>query len=390
MARQGKFGRTPRTAANLTNTVVSILRASIAQQDQNIVDAWQKGGLYKGQPVTDDMIIAYWQKRLDGLDPKDPLYDTYKNAVMQYQYAIESSKVETAYKMGTMTDQQVADFYLGWAKKVPQNSEFYRVLQRDAAQFIRAAQSKGAAAAKKAVEDDYQSQQNALDQNGSAPGRYGLYLLTMLAQHGSGGKGAVLGQTAVTGPDTIGKTTNLDELQLPSVDQLMALLGTVSVANVDLKPESEGGAGVSWVGSNTILFYDELGNPVTGADVVAQIRKYDPSFDGRLTLSYVNSLITKQKESLKEQIALAKSTGHIDDANKLTATLVATTEYGQQVAAWPVLQDYADLKEERPRRQHALARRQVGGHRPHPREDRQVGRRSAHRHRRPPPFPVEG
>ena len=69
------------------------------------MNAWKGGGLYKGAPVTDEMVIAHWNGRLAQLDPRDPLYDTYKTAVMQYTYAIEESKVRTLYEQGKMTDE---------------------------------------------------------------------------------------------------------------------------------------------------------------------------------------------------------------------------------------------------------------------------------------------
>ena len=215
------------------------------------MNAWKGGGLYKGAPVTDEMVIAHWNGRLAQLDPRDPLYDTYKTAVMQYTYAIEESKVRTLYEQGKMTDQEVADFYLNWSKKVPQNSEFFRTLQRDAAQFLRAAQAKGAAGAKQAAEDAYDTQQETLSKK-SDGGKYALYLLTMLGQSG-GGRASILGQTPVTGPNNILSTSNIDELQLPSVDALMSLVSMVTPLSVDTRPESEGGADPVWTPTSAVL-----------------------------------------------------------------------------------------------------------------------------------------
>ncbi len=335
MARQGRFGRLPRSAPSITNTIVAIEREMQAQDDRNIMDAWKNGGLYKGAPVTDDMVLGHWRDRLALISKKDPLYDTYSNAVMQYEYAIEESKITTAYSQGKIGEQAVADFYLNWAKKVPQDSEFYRTLQRDAAQYIRAVKAKSASSTRATSQSHYSAQQDAIDNNDVALGQYALYLVTMLAQHGSGGRGAVLGSTAVTGPGTILTTSNIGKLDLPGVDDVIALLKTVT-------PSEEG---VSYA-NPAVLFHDENGRPITGTDIVNALKAADPSFNGTFDLNYVTSLINRQKEGLKQQIELARKTGHIQDATSLTSKLTKVTEFGNQISAWPVMQQYADLKDE--------------------------------------------
>src|ERR1035437_6037110 len=137
MARRGRFGRLPAAAPDLTSTIVSIAKEMQAAQDTNIMNAWQKGGLFEGKQATDAIVLKYWQTRLAGVDKTDPKYDEYKQNIDQLDYSIAESKQTVLYKQGKLTDTGLANFYLGWAKKVNVNTEFYRVLQRDAAQFLQ-------------------------------------------------------------------------------------------------------------------------------------------------------------------------------------------------------------------------------------------------------------
>src|SRR6185369_1246495 len=107
------------------------------------MDAWQNGGTFEGQPVTDEMVLAHWQDRLKGVAANDPLHDKYANLVQHFQYQIEESKQSLLYAQGKIDNNAMAQFYLDWSAKVPVDSEFYRVLQRDAAQFLKAARSGG-------------------------------------------------------------------------------------------------------------------------------------------------------------------------------------------------------------------------------------------------------
>ena len=49
MARSGTFGRIPKAAPDLTNTIVALVREANAQEDQNFVDAWKNGGKVDGR-----------------------------------------------------------------------------------------------------------------------------------------------------------------------------------------------------------------------------------------------------------------------------------------------------------------------------------------------------
>jgi len=149
VVRRGGYSHVPRTAPNLANTILSIAREMAAAQDRNIMDAWKNGGVFDGKPATDKTVLSYWRGRLDDVDPQDPLYDTYKNTVMQLEYGIEQSKQDLLYTQGKLSDGQYAQFFINWAKKVPRDSEFWRVLQKDAAQLMERARASGAAASKR-------------------------------------------------------------------------------------------------------------------------------------------------------------------------------------------------------------------------------------------------
>lgn len=147
MARRGRFGRLPRRAPDLTASLVSIAREMQNLRDQNIVDAWEKGGEFEGQQVTDEMILQHWKNRRDSLDSNDPLWDQYNNLVENYTFSIEDSKMTLGYAEGKISDSKMAAFYREWANKVPTDSEVYRKLMRSAAQYADWANQKSKAAA---------------------------------------------------------------------------------------------------------------------------------------------------------------------------------------------------------------------------------------------------
>lgn len=155
MARRARFGRTPRVQPNLSSTLVSIAHEMVARQDANIMDAWKNGGEFEGKKVTDEMVQAYWKKRQSGLDKNDPLYDTYQDQIMQLQYGIEQSKADLAHVQGKMSDGAYAQFFLKWSKKAPKNSEWWRTLQKDAAQLLAQAKEKARVNSNKQKQDAF-------------------------------------------------------------------------------------------------------------------------------------------------------------------------------------------------------------------------------------------
>lgn len=122
-----------------------MLREYAAQQDSNIVNAWEEGGEYEGKPVTDEILLSHIKGRRNGLDPSDPLWDRWDQMLDNYSFAIEESKMSLAYAQHSVNDTQMANFYKKWAGKLPTNSEAYRNLMRSAAEFMDAAKQRAAA-----------------------------------------------------------------------------------------------------------------------------------------------------------------------------------------------------------------------------------------------------
>jgi len=325
MARRGKFGRLPRVAPSLTNTLIAIAREMQARRDSNIMSAWEKGGVFEGRLVTDAMVLAHWKGRLEGIDPNDPLYDTYKNAYTQIDYSIHESKISTQYQQGKINERDVANFYLSWAKKVPRGSEFWRVLQRDAAQFMRSYKTKQEALAKQRAEDAYQSRMLGMYENDQVLGEYLLEVLNSMAQTGS----AALGIAPVAG--------SLDKFDPGDPEQMIRLLGQIAPA---VLPQGE----QPW--SDDMPLFMKDGKVVTAQDVVKWIRKNDPTWNGVLDVGYVQDALGRMRRSVQAQIKLAKTTGHTSDVTKLQDRLASVTELDRQVTAWPVQRDYMEAANE--------------------------------------------
>jgi hypothetical protein len=147
LARRGTFGRLPRAAPDLTNTIVALVREAQAQVDSNMVDAWQSGGEVDGKGVDDDRLLKHLKMRRDQLSPDDPLWDEWDNRYTQYDFSINESKMALKNEQGKISDQAMADFYTKWAGRedVQKDSEFYRHLLMQGAKWHNAA-AQGAAA----------------------------------------------------------------------------------------------------------------------------------------------------------------------------------------------------------------------------------------------------
>jgi hypothetical protein len=160
MARRGVFGRLPRAAPDLTNSIVALVREAQAQTDQNYVDAWKNGGKVEGKGVDDSRLLSHLKMRRDQLSPDDPAYDDWNNNYIQYDFAINESKMKLANDEGKVSDAAMAAFYRKWAGRedVQQDSEFYRSLLSNAAQWQNAAKQRsagGSAAAKAKAHDNW-------------------------------------------------------------------------------------------------------------------------------------------------------------------------------------------------------------------------------------------
>ena len=322
MARRGRFGQLPRVSPNLTNTIIAIAREMESQRDRNLMDAWQKGGMFEGQKATDEVVLAHWKERLANVDKNDPLYDTYKNTITQYEYSIAESKHSTAYAQGKIGDAAMAAFYLKWAKKVPKNSEFYRTLQRDAAQFMRAARAKGAAAAARAKEEAYQQGQEHTYNRYEKAGDYLVGVMRQLARS-NGLIGADLG-------------TDLSQFDPSDPGAMLKLLDAITVGTGPHRGETA---------NDAVLFHDPItGKAVTGADITAELKKLDPTFDGRVNLDYVRSVIARQQQGQAIRLDRATKSGHATDVNNLKKWQEYTAEIGREANLWPVEKQYNDVR----------------------------------------------
>jgi hypothetical protein len=357
MARTGSFGMAPRAQPSLRSTILAIYREQEARRDQNLMEAWQKGGFFtdengKRHKATDERVLKHWRDRLKGISTEDPLYDTYKNAVLQYEYAIAESKMTVRYAQEKISDSEAAAFYLNWAKRVPRDSEFYRVLQRDAARYMRAAKAKQSANTAASEEEAYKAQQEALERKFQGPGQLSTWIVTMLAQHGNRAteQGPVLGETVIGQTRDIDAGSNLDKIGLPGVDELLGLLSSLYITGRTVEEDPNTGAkrfGAAETNINPgVIFHDGAGDPVTGPQLLAMVREADPSFSGKFDLAYFQGTIAKQKEGVKKAIRVALKTGHAAQAAELSKYLEVVNEKGNQVNAWPVMESYADLKEQ--------------------------------------------
>lgn len=330
MARRGSFGRVPRAAPSLTSTIVAIAREMQAQRDKNLMDAWQNGGTFEGQKATDEMVLKHWKGRMDGVDQNDPDYDKYKNAYMQYDYAIHESKMTMLYAQGKLSDRGMANFYLNWAKKVPKDSEFYRSLQRDGAQFLRASAARGRASGKQAKEDSYNKAQFDDHRKNEAGGEFILDTLRALAQRGS----ADFGVNRLIGAP--GSGSDFEDFDAGDPEQMLRLLDLIT-------PRTDLGRVVN---NPTVLFHDDMGRAWTGDAIAAQMKKLDPKFNGKLDVAYVKSIIGRQMDGIQKRIDRAEKTGHKSDANALMKQQEYVASLGRRVNAWSVEKTYMNLRQQ--------------------------------------------
>jgi hypothetical protein len=281
------------------------------------MNAWKSGGMFEGGPATDERVLAHWQGRLAGVDPKDPLYDTYKNLVFQYEYAIASSKQSTLYAQGKIGNAAMARFYLDWAKKVPKDSEFYRVLQRDAAQFMRASRSGGGGGGGSGGTTAFNKASQATYNKYEAPGDYLTGVLTGLAQaNGLVGMNEDLTDFRVGGSGSGERDPG----------RMMALIGEIM--------ENPGAP-----------LYQTADGIVTGQMVLDQLRKLDPDFSGNLTADYYNRALGNQRIGLQTRLDLANKGGFRDAAKENEKKLGFVSEIGRETGIWDTAQLYVAARD---------------------------------------------
>lgn len=329
---RGKFGQLPTPSSSIASTIISLAREMQTANDTAIMDAWKNGGTFQGKPVTDDDVINYWKQRLTQVSKDDPNYTVYSNTIMQTEYSIAESKATTIYDQSppsAAADTKLAKFYIGWESKIPKDSEFYRVLQRDAAQFVQAAAAKNAAAgragaasakaaAKAAQEAAYAKAQAATIAKYEAPGQYLTDTLVNVAR-----------ANGLIGEDPNADLSNFN----PSDPTTMQRL----IAGVNSNPDA-------------VLYHDpSTGQPITGAMVLAKLKTLDPHFSGTLSSSYYAR--TQQQQLTGEQIRLQRANSstplmavHKTDADNIAKWVTYTTENGREANAWPIETHYQIIR----------------------------------------------
>jgi hypothetical protein len=81
-------------------------------------------------------------KRRDAIgNTSDPEYQTWNNNVQQMQFSIDEAKVGLQFKQGSMSAQGVADWYKSQLSKYPVDSQVYRTIAGQAADWAKSAAS---------------------------------------------------------------------------------------------------------------------------------------------------------------------------------------------------------------------------------------------------------
>lgn len=292
MARRGRFGRYPSVQPSLSNLLVSISREMQAQRDQNIMEAWRKGGTFEGKPVTDQMVLDYWNERLKSLDPKDPKSDDIRQRIFQLQYATEHSQMELRYLKKEITAEQYAKFFLRWAEKVPKDSEWWRALQKDAAALMERAQAETAGRVHRA-----------------RVGRYRAAAQDHLAE-------AHVGDALF---DAIGALTKETGLSVTgNGEKLLQIL--------------------------TKDFRENPGKYRALADAIAA----DPhsNFTGTFTVAYVAQEFERAGRAYADLATLALKSGHMREYRMAVQGQRDFTMAGQNLRLWPVATTYRKLEDQ--------------------------------------------
>ena len=312
------------------------------------MDAWQKGGIFEGERATDEMVLAFWKEKAAGVDKDDPMYDTYMNAHEQLDYTIQESKMTAGYALQKYSDAQMASFYLGWAKKVPRDSEFYRALQRDAGQYMRRVRAQGEAGDRRRKEEAYQLAQANTQRQMEAAGEYIIDTLRRIAQSGNPRQGIAPTISAS------GSGSDLTDLDPNDPGVMMRLIATIappkregpvgSKRAIDM-PEIIAGVG-EFAGNPEALYFDDDGQPVTGVDVMRQLASLDPSFrpGQSFDVSYVTTMLDRQMQGLNERIERAMEAGRKTDVASLQRSKSYVAILNRSVASYPIQRAYQEAR----------------------------------------------
>lgn len=338
MARRGSYGQLPGAAPNLTSTIIAIAEQFQQEREHNLMDAWKNGGIFEGKPVTDDMVLNFWRDRLKDVDKNDPLYDTYHNTLTQTNYAVSESKMSTWYAKQSgqdpKDDRRMAAFYTSWAAKVPKDSEWYRVLQRDAAQFIRSAN------AKQKVLDDAAAAK-ARRGGGGGGGRSGGLTKAQLKAKAYGDS-----QTATyVSHEQLGAFLTAQFTTAAKGQGLIGLGDSQDLADFDPNDPGKLLDVIDGINKNpNAVVYYTAGGAVTGQAILDQIKKLDPHFDGKLTIDYYGKALDSQLVGQHLRLDLAVATNHKGDITAINKSIRGTTETGREANAWGIEKSYQKLR----------------------------------------------
>lgn len=303
--RRARNGTRIRVQQNLSGTLVSIAREMQSARDRNIMSSWQNGGLFEGKKATDDMVLAYWNERSKNLDKGDPTYDAAQQQIEQLRYGIAQSKMEVLYKQNKVSDAQFAKFYLDWAKKIPQNSEFYRTLQKNAAQFTEASRARGRASAAQAKADAFSSYADGISKSYLGLADTLTSVFTQIARDNN----------------LIGADEDLQKFMLNGEDDPGRMEGLLSQINADMRA-----------------------NPAKYKALTDQIRSLDPNFTGQLTSSYFAKALKRAGEGYAKIATRAQKDGYKSWVNWAKKGQDQTHALGIEAKAWPTGDAYADAR----------------------------------------------
>lgn len=253
------------------------------------MDAWRNGGTFEGKKATDDMVLKFWQGEAKDLDKNDPNYEEAKNNIMQLQYGIAQSKADVLHAQGKLSDNAYAQFFLSWAKKVPANSEFYRTLQKDAAQLIESSKASSRAAGERAKTEAFNK-----------------FVQTTTDSQIAIGDAMTAALTAYSKETGLSITGNGDEL----------LAG---------------------------LTKDVAANPNEYRRLLDTIHKADPHFDGNLTENYFSQHIKSAVQGYDLIADRAQKAGYVSAYASAVQGQSSMAQWGQNVKLWPVAETYSTI-----------------------------------------------
>lgn len=174
MARRAKFGATQRAPASLQATILAAAREMQAQEQRDMFDAWQHGGMGPdGQPVTDAKLLAYIKSRRSEFAAGTADYAQWDEALTQYTFAIGESKQNLLWKQGKISAGQMANWYKGQLSGLNKDTEWYRTVAGNAASWAKQAQAQASAGARGRAQAAITDKVNSL---GKITGRYQSYL----------------------------------------------------------------------------------------------------------------------------------------------------------------------------------------------------------------------